>query len=273
MVAKNYNLGAVAGDVQHGRRGPRTIADGANLKVTEADGTTLTQIAIGAPAVQDDAANAKYVRERVVKTDTGFDGASVPAPATSTGEYIICATAGGAYSIGDLAYDDGVAVTRVVASEGRLVAVTDAITAFDINFDADSVYIWDDDGSVWVKIGNIGSLSGGIRQITVPVTFADDGTPVDSTAEIPANANVVSCRVDVTEVFNNTTPTISVGIAGGVSDFQATTDNDTEEVAAFVKDQDTDIGGSAEAVRVTVTAVDADQGIATITVNYVLADV
>jgi hypothetical protein len=60
---------------------------------------------------------------------------------------------------------------------------------------------------------------------TVAITFSNTGAN-NVGAVVPAGAKVLAVLVKVTELFNGTSPTLSVGKAGAVDELQATTDND-----------------------------------------------
>ena len=176
-------------------------------------------------------------------------------------------TAGTGAAIGDLLFDDGSSsgnMEILSAVNGRTIATTVALTGGTIEFETDSIYTWDSDGSSgsvqWVKIGDIGSVVGAQRLIR----FAIGTATVDSSSEIPANARILRCDVDITTAYNGGA-TIEVGVAGGTTDLiQTTTDNNPQAGGVpntYAKEQDTAWGGSAAAVRVTLGGATSGVGV------------
>ena len=245
-----------------GRNGARLKNNAGNFEVRLADDSDFANISVAEPTAQEHATTRKYVRERAVRVAHGFDGSSVPAAGTYTGEYIVCTNAGGSYVIGDLAYDDGTTVTRIPAEEGRQLNVTAAITGTSVSFDADSIYVWDSASSSWIKIGDVGGFTGAIRETTISFTYADDGTAVSASTDIPANAVVLECRVEVQTAFNGTNPTIEVGYSGSTDAFMPSSDNYADEVGTYVETQQTNVGASAVTPQVLfqTSATDATAG-------------
>lgn len=169
---------------------------------------------------------------------------------TATRGFVVVTTPGSGAVIGDVLYDDGSGsgtMTILSAIEGRTIAVTDALTGGSIAFDPDSTYIWDDDGSEWIKIGDIGSVVGAVRQIRFAI---NTGPTVDSTNQIPAGARVVYCGVEVDTAYD-AGATIEVGTTGTSDAFQATTENLPQTEDTYVTEQDT-LVSSASVVRVTI---------------------
>jgi len=245
-----------------GRTGGRITNNGGKLEIRTDDGSALNNLAVAEPTSNDEAANRSYVRKRAVRVAHGFDGNSVPAAGTYTDQYIVCTTAGGSYAIGDLAYDDGTTVTRIPAEEGRQLNVTAAITGGTISFDADSIYVWDSTSSSWIKIGDVGGFTGAVRTTTISFTYADDGTAVAATTNIPANAFVFETRVEITTPFNGTSPQIEVGYSGSANAFMAADENYADEAGTYQNIQQTNVGATAVTPEVLfqTSASDASAG-------------
>lgn len=98
-----------------------------------------------------------------------------------------------------------------------------------------------------------GGASGAVQEIRFAIATAATTT---SASQIPANAQITECQVEITTVYPGGT-TISVGQAGALTLFQLTTDNlPTQAVAGaynlFSVDQDTPQGATALAVTATI---------------------
>ena len=181
--------------------------------------------------------------------------------------WVVVTTAGTGAAIGDVLYDDGSDdasdMAIVAAVEGRTLAITDALSGGTISFDTDSIYISDEDGSVWVKIGDIGSVTGPVRVVRYAI---DNSASQDSTFTIPANARILDCQVEITTAYS-AGGTISVGYEGALTEIQATTDNSAQDKATYSKEQDTAWDAAAKVVRTTVGGAPA-AGVGVVIVKF-----
>lgn len=201
------------------------------------------------------------------------DGDTTPTN-SGTAHYIVVNSNGTDADIGDVWYDDGSGsgnAQLMTANAGRTIAVTIPLTGGTATFDGDSIYIWDDDTTAWLKIGDIGSVSGAVREIRYTFTFANATT--DSTATIPANNRITFCSVQVTTPFSGGVGprTIKVGNTTTTDLFQGTTQNDAETADIYEVGQDTAQGGSATVVRTTI-AGGATAGAGVTVVRHTNAD-
>lgn len=92
-----------------------------------------------------------------------------------------------------------------------------------------------------------------VLSIRIPLTFGPTQT---STKQIPANAVVHDCLVNITTPFTGGT-SIKVGRSGALALLQDTADNDTSIADIYNAVQDTGWGGADEAVVVTMHNADA----------------
>jgi len=169
---------------------------------------------------------------------------------TATRGWVVVSTAGTGAAIGDVLYDDGTSsgdMAIVAAIECRTIAVSDALSGGTVSFDTDSIYTWDEDGSTWVKIGDIGSVTGPVRVVRYAL---DNSASQDSTFTIPANARILDCQLEITTAYS-AGATISIGYEGALTAIQATTDNSPQDEATYSKEQDTAWDISAKVVRTT----------------------
>lgn len=166
--------------------------------------------------------------------------------------FVVVSTAGSGAAVGDVLYDNGLddaSVMEILAAvEGRTIAVTDALSGGTITFDPDSIYQWDTDGSVWVKIGDIGSVTGAVRTIRKVI---DNSAAQDTTFLPPANCRILSASFEVTTPYSGGA-TVSVGKVGDLELLMAATDIDAQTADTYEIEQDTDFGASA-VIRVTIT--------------------
>ena len=91
-------------------------------------------------------------------------------PNTATRAFVIVTTAGSGAVIGDLLFDNGTASWDMVIipkEHDRWVAVVGALSGGTVEFDALSVYAWNNNTSTWIKTADVGGGGSG----TLPATF------------------------------------------------------------------------------------------------------
>jgi hypothetical protein len=162
----------------------------------------------------------------------------------------VVTTAGSGAVIGDVLFDNGLNDSNPMAilakNDGREIAVMNALSGGTISLDVNSIYIWDDDGLAWVKIGDVGNTTGPVRMIRYAIATA---ASVDSIAQIPANAIIT--RTNITTPYSGGA-TIDNGDTGTADKFQPQGDIDPQTVGIYVTPQSTDQGGSASVGRTAI---------------------
>jgi hypothetical protein len=114
----------------------------------------------------------------------------------------------------------------------------------------------------YADAGDLG-VGGGVQEIRVAVALAT----VSSVAGIPIGAIVVDAELDVTTLYSGGA-TISLGQAGAVAEFQATTDNLPQALGLYQVHQDT-AAASTNPLLVTVAGAPA-AGAAQAIIRYVV---
>lgn len=230
----------------------KSQAGGSILEVRNQDDTAFGIMRGDAPVGENDYVTKNYADslEKPIIVSRQAD-CSVALPAnTGVRGYVVVSTAGSGAAIGDLLFDDGSGagnMSILTAVEGRTIAVTDTLSGGTVSFDADSIYIWDADGTQWVKIGDIGSVTGAIRMIRFTISNAAAQNSVNS---IPQNARVRRAWLEVTTPYSGGA-SISLGYTGATTAFMGTGDNTPQKAAAYEVDQDTQVP-TAQTVLVTV---------------------
>jgi len=239
------------------------------IEIKNAADNAYATLRAASPTADNDVATKKYVDalEGTMIVSRQADCSVARPDNTTTRGAVVVTKAGDGAVVGDVLWDNGLDDSQkmeiLAAVEGRTIFVTDALSGGTATFDADSAYVWDADGSTWVKIGDIGSTTGAVREIRYAITNADTQ---DSTSLIPANARVLYCGVEVTTPYSGGA-TISVGQAGSLALIQATTDNYPQGASTYSVDQDTAWGGSALVVRTTIAGAPA-AGAGVVVVRY-----
>lgn len=235
----------------------KSQAGGTILEVRNSDDSAFGILRGAAPVGDNDYVTKKYADtlEKPLIVSRQADCSVAISNNTGVRGFVVVTTAGSGAAIGDILYDNGSGsgtMEILAAVEGRTLAITDTLSGGTISFDADSVYIWDADGTQWIKIGDIGSVTGAVRMIRFTITNAASQNSVNS---IPQNARVRRCWLEITTVYSGGA-TISIGYSGSTSAFMATTDNTPQRLAAYEADQDTQVP-TAQPVLVTVAGAPA----------------
>jgi len=253
--------GFVGNIFQFGFDGVQAKPQGASaMDLVNSTDSGFANLRVATPLVDNDAVTKLYAdtltKPLIVKRQADTS-ASLPNNTAVRG-FVVVTTAGSGAVIGDLLFDNGqndaapMTILGGGPQEGRTIAVTDPLTGGTITFDAESLYIWDSDGSSWVKIGDIGSVTGAERVIEVPFVFGDENGNVESTADIPANAKITRTVVDITTVFDDGDTTIELGRASSAALLQTSDANRPTLVSQFNCKEVIAWGGTAGKARVTL---------------------
>ena len=254
---------------QIGKAGPQIKKNATNIaELRNSDDTDFARLKGAAAQADNEFITLKQLETatKPIIVSTQADTSSSLPNNSGTKQVIVVTTAGSGAVIGDLLYDDGSGsgtVEILPAVEGRTIAVTDALTGGTVTFDPDSIYIWDADGSAWLKIGDIGSVTGAERVISFDI---DNTASQASTSSIPANAVIMDTKVKITTPYS-VGGTIEVGQTGDTDLLQTTADNDPQSANTYQCADPLDWGGSALPVLVTVGGTPA-AGDGTVYVTY-----
>jgi len=237
----------------------RSLVTG-ELEVRNAADSGYAIMRVATPVGDNDAVNKLYadtLSKPLIVSRQANTSVSLPAN-TGVRGFVVVSTAGSGAAVGDILYDDGTGagtMTILPAIEGRTIAVTDALTGGTVTFETDSIYIWDDDGTAWLKIGDIGSVTGAIRAIRYTITNA---ASQDSASSIPANERILLAWFEVTTPYSGGAA-IAVGNTTTTDLFMGTAQNKPQGAAGkiYTVEQDTANGGSPSVVRTTITGAPA----------------
>jgi hypothetical protein len=193
-----------------------------------------------------------------------FSGSAAPTPGDNTAKFGFCHTSGTTFTAGKIYYDDGAALTE--QAHIRLIISTAAVTG-TVSLSANGIYALE--GSTWTVKGDLVANS-----VFPPVklSFTHASTTITSTTHIPDTAEITAIRVNVTEAFNGTAPTLAAATNGSspvnlivTADFNLKIaeqyNNDTQVVLG------TDKGGH---IVLTVTSDSSTTGEADVYVYYTI---
>jgi hypothetical protein len=248
--------GTIEGLFQIGKDGAQLKDSGTDeLHLRNSDDSAFARLKVSTPVDDLDAVNKIYadsIAKPIIIKEQIDTSVSIPNN-TAVRRFLVVTTAGSGANIGDLLYDDGsnTGVMQILtAVEGRTIAVTDTLSGGTITLQADSIYIWDADGGAWLKVGDVGAVSGAVRTIRFPID--NTAGAQDSVEQIPANAIIHDCQIIITTSYSGGA-TLQVGRSSDPDLLQVVSDNKPQAVApsTYSVPQDTPWGGTPAVVRVT----------------------
>lgn len=267
MVDLLKNLTGIFGNLWRlgGATGPQLKNASSVFELRNSDDSGYVKGRCAAPVGDYDIVNKYYAdsleKPLIVKRQANCS-AALPAN-TGVRGWVAVTTAGTGAVIGDILYDDGTGVgnmTIVVAVEGRTIIVTDELTGGTIYLHADTLYVWDSDGSEWIEAAG---AEVGVRKC---ISFSITTATADSAEKIPANAKVINVMLKIDTPYS-AGGLIDIGTTGDTDLVLDQTENNPEVANTYLKEQLTAWGGASGVVRATVSGAPA-AGAATILVEY-----
>jgi hypothetical protein len=269
MPSKNYGQNGVGSTVELGKAGPK-IKNSSGVIEHRNNADDAYAIARGAHPVGDNDFVTKFYMETKanVYASGQIDGGSPPAAGTP-GRIFICTTAGGAYTLKYLYRDDGSDWDEeIVPVEGMIISITDALTGGTDEYLADHLYLWNEDASSWVDIGPGAAASEVVKSSPLQFDYTDSGANLIK--NVPSGSRIIEVMVNVTQVFDGTTPTAEVGDVSDSDRFMITDEIDLETVGLYTA-KNLYLYGASTDVNLTLTVSGASQGQATVLLTYALA--
>ncbi len=254
-----------------GASGPYIKNSSGTLAIRDSSDATYAPLNAGTPTTWGDNAlvTASMLQKAFIVGDE-FNGTSPPAN-SGTVQYLLCTSTGGAYTAGDLAFDNGTStgtVTRIPATDGMVVSVTTALNTGTLTVDP-GVQAWFSGSFTPLLTGD----SGIAQSIMVEFSDADfAGVTKSSTATIPADAIILNTRVQVFNGAAFNAGTVAVGHSSAAALLQATTDNDLTTAGLNIVEgtsTNADWGAAALAVQLTFTGSPSPGGQGRVVVTYV----
>lgn len=247
-------LGTTEESFQIGLSGGLIKNNGGILETRTSDDTAYQIMRSADPVDTNDVANKNFVESTISKVfiDDQVDTSSSLPNNTAVQRFLLVTTSGSGASIGDILEDDGSSTGTmeiISARNGREIFVSSALTGGSISLDGSSIYSWRTSSSSWQKISDIGSLSGGLQEIHIPITSAS--ATFDSITIIPANYNIRQVDLKVTTAFSSGT-TIQVGNTSVPNLIMNISDGKPEQVGIYSELQNTEWGVSDSIVRVSI---------------------
>ena len=224
-----FHIGGPSGNVL------KNASDGIDIR--NSGDTDYQNVSIKQASGADDYHGVNWLdlRDANVLIQFSFDGASAPAAGTNTGTYGICHTSGGAYTAGQVYYDDGTTLRATKIHVGTRITTGSAVTG-TVSLNANGVYAAHSSTAPfsWTLKGD--GMAGGtgiVKTIEVPI---DTSASKSSTSSIPDGAEVLRVLTKITTEYDNAAA-IAV-IVDGTSDLtiQPTDENDPSVAGMYVSE-------------------------------------
>ena len=183
--------------------GPQIKNNSGVIEARNSDDSDLAIVRAAAPVDDNDVVNYitfKTKKGNVIVKDQADCSSALPAN-TGVERFLVVTTPGSGAVIGDLLYDDGSGsgnMEIIPKDDGRTIFCTQSFTGGNIELEGDAVYGWDDTGAVWVLQATIGDATGAERVISYPIGTS---ATIDSSKEIPANAEIYRREVEITTAY------------------------------------------------------------------------
>jgi hypothetical protein len=204
----------------------RTAADDdvANIRIKQASGSVDTH-----------GINWLDLRDANVLIQFSFDGGSAPTPGTNTSTYGFCHTSGGAYTAGQIYFDDGTELRATKIHVGTRITTGSEVNG-TVSLNANGIYVAHSGTAPfsWTLKGD-GTPEGAgyFRVIQVPI---DTSASKSSTTSIPDGGQVYSVSTSIDTPYDNGAQ-IQV-IVDGTSDLtvQPADENDPSEANVYLSE-------------------------------------
>lgn len=213
----------------------KNTTDGVSVRNSADSAFQNIQIKQASGSVVEHGVNWLDLRDANVLIQFSFDGGTAPAAGTNTDTYGFCHTSGGAYTAGQIYYDDGTTLRATKVHVGTRITTGSAITG-TVSLNANGVYAAHSATAPYswtLKGDGMAGGTGVTKVIEVPI---DTSASKSSTSSIPDGAQVLRVSTKITTAYDNSA-TIEV-LVDGTSDLviQPTTENDPSTVNMYVSE-------------------------------------
>jgi len=272
MSSKHYDVNGVSSTVELGKSGAkiRSVTDGSTKAVEARNSADNAYVKVRAdhPVDPNDVVTLRYLQTKGAVTVIGQINGGSPPAAGVTGRVYVCTTTGGGYTVKYLYYDNGATWDEIIPPEGLSIMVTDALAGGTIAFSADHAYLWDADGSTWVDIGPAAatSLAKIVKTREVDLVFGSAGSLNVGTV-IPIYGRILRVCINVTQAFNGTAPTLTVGDGSDADRFMTVDENNLKSLGCYWIDTFYMMPSETQ-ITATYVADSSSQGAATIFVEW-----
>lgn len=267
MATKNYGLTGIAGTVELGKGGAKLKNSSGAVEARDTTDMSYAVVRGADPVGLDDFVTLRAFRTQGGSPVTGQINGGAPPAAGTPGRFYVCTTTGGGYTVKYLYFDNGISWIEFIPAAGKVINVTVDLTGGALEFDGDHAYMWDAEGATWVDIGpSMAPTSKNVLQRTVDIAYTDSGV-INVGAEVSANGRVSGIWINVTQTFNGTTPTLTVG-DGGDADRFVTTDEVNLKATGVYKLDASHLYSVLTQVTATLVPDSSTTGAANITLYY-----
>ena len=266
-MSRDYDQSGIGPNVELGKRGPRVKNNSNVVELRNQADDDFAVLRAGTPVGDDDVVTKGYLETRADIAVTGqINGGSPPAVGT-LGTIYLCTTSGGVYTEGYLYRSDGSSWVELVPTTGLKVSVTVALSGGNIEFTADHIYLWDEEGGSWVDVGPAPQGTAIVKTARATLVHTDTGE--NAVVTVPANAIITKVLVNITQIWDGSNVTLEIGDASDPDRLLATAANDLAKLGVCKVDL-AHLYGSQTVVNATITnnGDTPSQGQALVVVHY-----
>lgn len=265
----NYDQTGISDNTQLGKGGPRVKVESGVVAHRSPDDTGYVITRGDHPIGPNDYVTKFYLETRAdVRVSGQIDGTSPPAAGVQ-GRIFICTTAGGGFTLKGLYYDDGASWQAIVVTDGLTMVVTTDLTGGTDEYTGDHLYQWDATGATWIDLGSAPALTKVVNFERVTLDYTNVGN--NTIITVPGNGTVFEVRVNVTQVFDGTTPEVKVGDGTDDDRLMETIHNDLEALSLYYVFNDYEYGSPTDVILNLAIGGTPTQGQLVATVFYGIA--
>jgi hypothetical protein len=268
MFLNNFGLQAVSSLLRLGKGGPQLKNNSGVIEAKNATDTGYVTVSGADPINAQDFVTKAYLQTKANVIISGQINGSSP-PAVVNGANYMCTTTGGVYTAGNYYYGNSGSWIAIIPQDGITVSVTTTLSGGTLTFTGDTLYEYDGNSTTWVNVGATGLLSKVSKFESVDIAYNSAAT-VNLGNAIPTGSKIISFMINVTQVFNGTTPTITLGKTGNTTLLATAIESDLVSVGLN--------GGScyyltsgSEQMLVTYSASSSTAGACSVIIEYVAA--
>jgi len=267
MSVKKYRLTGIGTSVELGKGGPLLKDNGGIIEHRSNDDANLVIARAASPIGDDDLVTKKFLETRANVVVSGqIDGSSPPA--VVNGAVYVVTTTGGSFTEGELYRGENGSWVEISPIDGLRITVSVPLSGGNLTFLSDHVYIWDAATSSWLEIGPAAAITKIRKGERATITF-DSSSPAAIGSSLPAGAIVRQAIVNVTQAFNGTGASLTIGNSGDNDKYMADSDVNLKKVGLYIVDL-LELLGSAEQVNAYLNGGASTVGQATIVVEYII---
>lgn len=232
-TTKNYGLTGVGTELELGVDGPLILVNGGAIEARNNTNTAFVEFKAGTPSTDDSVVTKGYLERTANVIVNGQINGNSP-PAVINGAVYMCTTTGGTFTQEYLYRGQSGVWVEIIPFAGMKIAVTVPLTGGSVEFNGDTVYLWDADTTNWVNVGPYVANNAKIVKSERANLVFNTTSPFNIGAPVPANGRPYQVIINVTQIFNGTNPSLAIGDSINTSRLMGTSEVNLKKLGIYV---------------------------------------